>query len=64
MSNIEAPNLLDQFSSALQKDAVDIITFAEDKRFLGKTIYPRQKTLLKIIFLQPLDDYDLEVIKE
>lgn len=65
MSNsLEAPNLLDQFSAALVKDSVDIITFAEDPRYLGKKLYPRQRTLLKIIFLQDLDEYDLKVIKE
>lgn len=64
MSNIAVPNLLDQFSTALIKDAVDIITFAEDPKYLGKTLYPRQRTLLKIIFLQDLDDYDKKVIKE
>lgn len=64
MSNVEVPNLLDQFSSTLIKDSVDIITFAEDPKYLGKKLYPRQKTILKIIFLQDLDDYDLSVIKE
>ena len=64
MSNIAVPNLLDQFSTALVKDAVDIITFTEDPKYLGKTLYPRQRTLLKIIFLQDLDDYDRKVIKE
>ncbi len=64
MSSIEVPNLIDQFSAALIKDSVDIITFATDPKYLGKTLYPRQKTILKIIFLQDLDDYDLSVIKE
>jgi hypothetical protein len=64
MSSIEVPNLIDQFSAALIKDSVDIITFATDKKYLGKTLYPRQKTILKIIFLQDLDDYDKSVIAE
>jgi hypothetical protein len=63
-NSLEAPNLLDQFASSLVKDSVDIITFAEDKKYLGKRLYPRQRTILKIIFLQELDDYDLKVIKK
>lgn len=64
MSSIEAPNLLDQFSTALIKETVDIIEFAESPKYLGKKLYPRQRTILKIIFLQDLDEYDLAVIKE
>lgn len=44
----------------------DICTFAEDPWFCGKKLFPRQKTLLKLIFLETenLTDYDLEVIDE
>jgi hypothetical protein len=60
----DAPNLLDQFSSTLVKEKVDIIEFAESPDFLGRKLYPRQKTLLKILFLMDLDDYDRKVLKE
>ncbi len=60
----EIPDLIDQFTGAIIKDKVDIITFAEDPKFLGRQLYPRQRTLLKIIYLQELDDYDKAVIKE
>lgn len=60
----ETPDLIEQFTSAVIREKVDIITFAEDPRFLGRKLYPRQKTLLKIIFLQELDAYDKAVISE
>jgi hypothetical protein len=65
MSNMfEAPNLLDQFRVALVKDQCGIIEFAESPKYLGRKLYPRQRTLLKIIFLEDLDDYDRKVIAE
>lgn len=60
----EPPDLIEQFSSAIIREKVDIITFAESPRFLGRRLYPRQKTLLKILFLQDLDEYDKAVIAE
>jgi hypothetical protein len=62
MSN--APDFLTQFKASLIKDDVDIITFAESEDYLGLPLYPRQRTLLKIMFLQDFDEYDLKVIKE
>jgi hypothetical protein len=59
---LEAPNLLDQFSSSVVKDYIGVVEFVESKKYLGRHLYPRQKTLLKIIFLEDLDDYDKEVI--
>lgn len=65
MSNFyEVPNLLEQFQASLIKERVGIIEFAESPKYLGRRLYPRQKTLLKIIFLEELDDYDKSVIKE
>lgn len=58
------PNLLEQFSKNLVQENVDIITFAEDPAYCGKMLYPRQRTLLKLIFLEELDDYDMSVIEE
>ncbi len=60
----EVPNLLEQFSGSLVKDYVDVIEFAESPKYLGRKLYPRQKTLLKIIHLMELDEYDRSVIKE
>ena len=47
-------------------DMPDIVTFAEHPEFLGRRLYPRQKTLLRLIFLETehMTDYDYEVIDE
>ena len=44
----------------------DIVTFAEHPEFLGRRLYPRQKTLLRLICLETehMTDYDYEVIDE
>lgn len=61
--NLQTPNLLDQFSSAVIRDHIGVVEFVESKKYLGRRLYPRQKTLLKIIFLEELDDYDKKVIE-
>jgi len=47
-------------------DLPDIVTFAEHPDFLGRRLYPRQKTLLRLICLETehMTDYDYEVIDE
>ena len=48
-------------------DIPDIVTFAEDPRFLGRgRLYPRQKTLLRLICLETenMTEYDHYVIDE
>lgn len=42
----------------------DIVTFATHKSFCGKRLYPRQMTLLKLIYLETetMTDYDRDVI--
>ena len=49
-----------------EKDIPDIITFAEHQSFLGKPLFPRQRTLLKLINLEfeNFTDYDYEVIDD
>lgn len=44
----------------------DIVSFATHKSFCGERLYPRQLTLLKLIYLQTesMTDYDIEVIEE
>ena len=47
------------------KDIPDIVTFTEHTELLGKPLFPRQRTLLKLINLEldNLTDYDMEVIE-
>ena len=44
----------------------DIVTFAESEHFCNKKLYPRQRTLLRLMFLETdhMTDYDKEVIEE
>ena len=53
------------FSSSTPWDS-DIVTFATHKSFCGEKLYPRQLTLLKLIYLQTetMTDYDISVIEE
>jgi hypothetical protein len=59
-------DFLSSASKALRKepDLPSICEFAEHPAFLGRKLYPRQKTLLKLINLEVenFTDYDLEVI--
>jgi len=61
-------NFFDIAKQALktQLDLPPIVEFSEHPHFLGKKLYPRQQTLLKLIFLETenMTDYDLEVIDE
>ena len=60
----DTPDLLEQFSQYLIKDEVSIVEFAESDKYCGKLLYPRQRTLLKLIFLEELDSYDMDIIEE
>lgn len=44
----------------------DIIEFATSPQFCGQSLYPRQQTLLRLIYLETenMTDYDIEVINE
>lgn len=60
-------SIADEFLSAFgayKETLPDIITFAE--QWCGKRLYPRQKTLLRLIYLETehMTDYDKEVINE
>ena len=61
-------DLLEMAKNALsvKKDIPSIIEFTEHQSFLGRKLYPRQQTLLKLINLETenMTDYDLEVIDE
>ncbi len=57
--------ILDQLSVLLEGDeAVDIVTFAENPKYLGRTLYPRQRLLLKLYYRVSLTDEELEDFKQ
>lgn len=59
-------NPIQSFKNSLRVDPPwsSIVDFATHKSFCGKRMYPRQLTLLKLIYLETehMTDYDLEVI--
>lgn len=69
--NKESIKIEKSFTESL-RDAIlpielpDIVTFAESEHFCNKKLYPRQRTLLRLMFLETenMTDYDKEVIEE
>lgn len=64
MSDFQFPDLLTQFSSALVQDNVGIVEFCESDQYCNKPLYPRQRVLLKLMFLEELDGYEEDVLSE
>lgn len=62
--NDSSLNLLDTFSSSLIKKEVSIIEFAESSDYCHKPLYPRQRVVLKLMFLEELDGYEEDVLNE
>lgn len=64
MSEYTFPNLLDSFSNQLARKKVDIIEFCESDEYCGKPLYPRQRVLMKMIFLEELNGYEEDILTE
>lgn len=56
--------LIDAFSESLIRRDVGIQEFCESDEFCDKLLYPRQRVLLKLIFLEELDGYEEDVLTE
>ena len=57
-------DLLDFFSNNLREKKVSIVEFAESSEYCNKPLYPRQRLLLKLIFLEELTPYEEDVLDE
>jgi hypothetical protein len=57
-------DLVGQLTSALQRRNVSIVEFAESDEFCGKALFPRQKVLLKLIWLEELDGFEEDVLDQ
>ena len=55
-------DFLAQLEANFDTRPVSIIEFATTKEFCGKSLYPRQKLLLKLFFLEELNDYENRVL--
>lgn len=57
-------DLLDFFSHNLRDKNISIVEFAESSEYCNKPLYPRQRLLLKLIFLEELTGYEEDVLDE
>lgn len=57
-------NLLDFFTNNLRDKNISIVEFAESDEYCNKPLYPRQRLLLKLIFLEELTGYEEDVLDE
>ena len=65
MSGVQAEfDLLSQFKRSLVKKKVGIVEFCESDEFCNTPLYPRQKVLLKLMWLEELDGYEEDVLSE
>jgi hypothetical protein len=55
-------DVLDQLEHAATMKRVSIQEFAEGQKFCGKILYPRQRVLLKLIFLEELTDFEETIL--
>jgi hypothetical protein len=55
-------DLLGQLEANFNRREVSIVEFAESKEFCGRTLYPRQRLLLKLFFLEDLTDEEERIL--
>jgi hypothetical protein len=55
-------DFLSQLESSFDTKPVGIVDFAQSRKFCGKPLYPRQKLLLKLFFLEDLTDYEERIL--
>jgi hypothetical protein len=54
----------DQVKQALSTRNVGIVEFAESSEFVGKPLFPRQRVLLKLIFLEEMEGWEEDILDE
>jgi len=57
-------DLIDFFSLNLKDKKVSIVEFAESDEYCNKPLYPRQRVLLKLIFLEELTPFEEDILDE
>jgi hypothetical protein len=55
-------DLLEQVERNLAAEKISIVEFAESPSYCNKQLYPRQRVLLKLIFLEDLEPWEDEVL--
>jgi hypothetical protein len=56
--------LLEGLERDLAQEKISVIEFAESDEYCGKDLYPRQRVLLKIMFLEELEGYEEDILDE
>jgi hypothetical protein len=56
-------DLLDQLEASFNHEPVSIVDFAQSPRFCNRTLYPRQRLLLKLFFLEELTDDEHRILE-
>lgn len=59
---VEGLDLLGQLENSFDRKPVSIVEFAESPKFCGKVLYPRQRLLLKIFFLEELTPQEDKIL--
>lgn len=55
-------DLLDTVEANLTSEEIGIVEFCESDEYCNKPLYPRQRVLLKLIFLEEMDDEENDVL--
>src|SRR6266576_2228915 len=55
-------DLLDGVERSLAAERVSIVEFAESDEFCNKPLYPRQRVMLKLWFLEELEPWEEDVL--
>jgi len=61
---LEPPDLISDFRTALAPKSVDIVEFAESDEYCGRPLYPYQRIILKLIFLQELTGWEEDILSK
>jgi hypothetical protein len=64
MMGVEVPDLIGDFRTALAPKKVDIIEFAESDEYCNRPLYPYQRIVLKLIFLQELEMWEEDILSK
>lgn len=57
-------DLLDQVEQGLNVQKVSIVEFAESDEYCNRPLYPAQRVLLKIMFLEELEGWEEDILNE
>ena len=57
-------DLLDSIERDLAQEKISVVEFAESDAYCGKDLFPRQRVLLKLMFLEELEGWEEDILDE